>query len=155
YPTVLNARIFPLMNLIKKMRENTPIEFPPGTVVVLLPTMYTGHSDRLFSPFGLIPGAHLIASLINSVLTGNWLSVMPHGWIAILFCGGLGFMVGLALRSSGFWLCLLGITAGLIGTGLWIFIQLRMEVPWLLGSANFFLTAFFLFAERTRVAERK
>lgn len=57
-----------------------------GQTILILPAIYTGNSDWVQTPVGYIPGGYVVASLLNSVLTRNWLT---YSSIDLVLCAVL------------------------------------------------------------------
>jgi len=55
-----------------------------GDTVLFLPNLYTGGGDIKQTPLGNMPGGYLQASMINSVLTGNWIKFLPK-WVLLAY----------------------------------------------------------------------
>ena len=85
----------------------------PGDYVVILPAMYTGNTDFKQTPFGSMPGGYTLVSVVQSILTNNWLrEIYDPGFIVIIFCIS-GFLLGLTSRTRN---SILGLMALVIVT---------------------------------------
>ncbi len=121
----------------------------PGDVTVILPAMYSGNFDNVESPVGKIAGGYLIASMINSVLTGKWLNYFPGELpLTILWCA-LGCLI--AVRTRGGWFvgslglfCFSTLLTGLVG-----FSYFSWVMPWFYPLSGAFVTGFACFAVKS------
>jgi serine phosphatase RsbU (regulator of sigma subunit) len=89
---VLRGETYSLRNSIIRAEQGmsfaTAIE--PGQLIVILPAMYTGNTDMVSTPVGYIPGGHVMVSMLNSVLSGQWIRPFRGEDLAVgfaLFCG--------------------------------------------------------------------
>jgi len=141
-----------LLNIVDNGQRSTLVN--PGDVVLILPHMYTGHTDFSMTPYGQMPAGLILAATLNSVLTGNWVRTDQFGvvWIILLALGG-GI---LASRLSGlpFWLSLAGAVSGVSLIGILLFAYQNVLVDWFPTVLAFSGTAIAVFAQKSRVSER-
>jgi class 3 adenylate cyclase len=124
-------------------------------VVVLLPLMYVGNSDVKFTPIGDLPGGFLVASSINSVLTGEWLKPVAGGDALVILLALLGVVLGVNFGVAAFWVTLVGGVATGVLASLALFAYVGVIVPWLFPLAAFIGAGVTVFAEKTRIGEKK
>ncbi|MCX6109195.1 MAG: PP2C family protein-serine/threonine phosphatase [Proteobacteria bacterium] len=65
----------------------------PGDHVLVAPQFYTGNTDFSQTPVGSMPGAYVIASLINSVINRNFIT--PSDGMTPIICFALYLLTGL------------------------------------------------------------
>ena len=127
-----------------------------GDIVLIMPLHYTGNFDVRSTPIGNISGGYYHAALINSALTGNWLS--PAGGTRFVSYVGfaiLGVLLGLSLRHVFFALTLV-LSIGAIGaTSVALFSFGDQIFPWFLSGNAFGIAAIATFAHRARSEELK
>jgi len=152
----VNYSLLPLINRVRQGLELTVIE--KGDSVLLLPAMYTGNTDWRETPFGSMPGGLIVASVINSQLTGEWVTevtdpgLMMVLLMVVIFLGGALLPTVLFIYScSG--LGLLWIAAA---AGLFIFENTLIPVLWpmvTLAASTAFWVAYH--AQRTHTAQTR
>jgi class 3 adenylate cyclase/CHASE2 domain-containing sensor protein len=118
--------------LIEVMRNTTHLNnwVQEGDIVILLPAMFTGNSDMKETQIGKIPGGFILASIINSILTGNHFKSLPFATLLIPTASVLG--AALAVLLSAFAAIFGGIFVALAvaGFGIWAFCHAGIVVPW-------------------------
>src|SRR5690606_41178774 len=104
---------------------------PEDGVVVILPAMFTGHTDMVQTPFGIMPGGFIMSSLVNSTVTGDWLTVSR--WQNILPClfAFIGTFFAINLSAVPFIASLFGGMLLITFAGLGSFAYFGLVVPWL------------------------
>jgi class 3 adenylate cyclase len=132
---------FSLDRAIKRAGKNASFTevIQPGQIVLILPAMYTGSSDRVESPFGSIPGGYLMIAMVNSVLTGQWIQTIAPSVMGLWLATALGVLVGLLLEPLAFALCFILGTVGLSASGLTLFALVDIKVFWLWPALGFLL----------------
>lgn len=91
-------RLLPLIEAVAAGKEIEGIG--PDETVLILPAMYTGNTDFTETPVGPLPGGFVIASLLNSRLTGRWIAPLAGSDGPIMLGTVLG--IGAALLASGY-----------------------------------------------------
>lgn len=142
-----------LLNLLKDDERSKVIQ--KDDVVLILPSMFTGHTDFKATPFGTIPGGFIVAATINSVLTGQWLKPLTHGEALTVFGVMVGAVVGMKCGVILFWFALLFGTLSGAGLSQWLFSYQGVVVPWLFPVLGFMVSGLTVFAEKVRATERK
>lgn len=106
-----NWRIY---NLIQSQTaERTAARVMPDDFVLIIPASFTGHADFTNTPVGPMPGAFVMTSILNSRLTGSWLSEDSYTGLIEAFM--IILAAGLYLPSSAHAILLL------VGTNLILF----------------------------------
>jgi class 3 adenylate cyclase len=129
---VLERNIYSMASVIHRVREGKRLDrIQPDQLVILLPGMFTGNSDMVDTPIGRVPGSYVVLSMINSVLTGQWIRTLPSSlWDIAIFalCGWL-----LTLRFHPIITPILLILALFltVGGGLMAFALASWQLPWL------------------------
>lgn len=142
--------------LLERVKNGEP--FPKlidDAVIFLVPNLFTGNADMKSTPFGNLPGSYVMASIINSVLTGQWISVLPKGWILVFLWGLSSIFFLTVLSNFSFWSAILLSLAFTVCGGLLSFSHWNVEVPWLFSSISLLLTASTVFALNARELIRR
>jgi class 3 adenylate cyclase len=127
----------------------------PGDVVLILPHMYTGNTDFKATPYGQMPAGYVIASAINSVLTGEFLKPVFGGELLTVAAAVVGALLAMRLGALAFWATLgFGTLLGFAAAQAFFAYQ-GIVVPWLFPSLSFVGASVSVFAEKTRASERK
>lgn len=106
--SVLRGETYSLRNSIIRSEQDLSFgnAIEPGQLIVILPAMYTGNTDMVSTPVGYIPGGYVMVSMLNSVLSGQWI----HPFHGEDFAVGLAILIGAALglvASPLVWIALL------------------------------------------------
>lgn len=121
---------------------------PEGAHVLILPLAFTGNVDFKESPYGQLPGGLVLASMINSALTKQWMAELENVSIVMLvlvcFAGLLQFV-----RGAGGWLFLFGGLVFIALFGLVRFVYTSTDVPWVAGEIFFGFTGIALLSLRS------
>lgn len=123
-------------------------------IIVILPQMFTGNVDIKDSPIGRIPGSYLLVSLINSVVTGDWLKPFNHEILLIWIGSFIGFVSGLTFWTWGVSLSVFVLPLLFAFIGIFSFSYGNVVVPWLLPGISLLSTALSIFVKRLRIAEK-
>ncbi len=142
-----------LIQLAREGKASKLVE--KGDVVLILPHMYSGNTDFKMTPFGNVPGGFLIATMLNSVLTGQWLKPLSYGESVIGLAVLAGMVLALQCGTALFWVALVGSLLAGIGVSLYAFAFLGVVIPWLLPSIGFLGAGISVFAAKMRASERK
>ncbi|MCB0403937.1 MAG: adenylate/guanylate cyclase domain-containing protein, partial [Bdellovibrionales bacterium] len=134
--------------------SETGTRFPEGTVVVLIANMFTGNTDMVTSPLGIMPGGFLAAAVINSALSKQWISQAPFQWLLLLLAGIAGIWVGANLRGGRFWLTCIGGTAAIALGGMGLFCYASHLTPWFTSGLTYAAVGISRFAIRMRRVEK-
>lgn len=149
----VNKSLRGLLRKAKKGSKSSHIE--EDDVVLIIPQMFTGNTDFKLSPYGTIPGGYVIASMLNSVLTGQWLKPIDGAEVLILLFALLGAYMGMRLRATAFWLGLIGVCASSMLVALYLFSWHTIAIAWLFPLTALVGSAISVFAEKTRAGEKK
>lgn len=150
------SKTYSLISLLQKSRINQPLsEIHPGDIVVILGNMVQGSTSFKSTPSGTMPSGFVMVEAINSVLTGRWLKPIGGEPFFLLLGCLVGMFCALNLRAISFVLTLVLIEAAIIGIGILAFAFKDLLVPWAFPAVGFLFTGIILFAEKTRVAEKK
>ena len=134
YPVVAKGLKGLKLNLVKK-----------DDIVIILPLFFTGNADMGATPIGDIPRGYIIVSLINSVLTKNWLRPVNFDELFIWGATTLGAAIGLYFGPVSFWVILTSLCLFLFALAMALFSYLGIVTPWfmimlstMLGGVVFF-----------------
>ncbi len=125
-------RSFSLLEVVtaaQKSKKITPIN--EGDFVFILPAMFTGNTDWRETPFGSMPGGYYGISVLNSVLTGNWIRNIKDPGFAILL--GSLLLIFLGYKSSPTRLIALTsvLIVGVLVAALLLFVFANILISWL------------------------
>lgn len=155
-PSVIRKDLKALSGVLKNVRSGAPLkEVPDDAVIVILPAMFTGSTDFVDSPFGLIHGGFVVISLINSVLTGQWITTFAHGWALLLVSVLLGLFIAVRTIGISFGISFVAIPVGMILAGLASFSYLGIKVPWFSCATSFIVTSLSIFISKLTAQENR
>jgi class 3 adenylate cyclase len=123
--------------------------------ILILPDMFTGHTDNTMTPYGLRPGGIVIASLVNSALTGEWLKKVTHTEIYIILAALGGAFLGLSMSTFWFFFALFAIGGSMLGGDIILFSFAGLITPWLPVTFGFMASGIFAFAIKARANEQQ
>lgn len=126
-----------------------------GKIFVILAPTFTGANDFKETAFGQTPGGYVHVSLINSILTNNWLNPVPAGFLIIPLVCLLGGAIGLFFSTVVSVPAVVASTLLVAATGLGLFVYANLITPWLFSSFGLFFTGSLVVAHRARISERK
>ncbi len=151
-----------LKSLIHRSRKgknlvynNTPL-INDGDIIMVIPLYFTGNVDLQETVIGTIPGGFVPASLINSVLTKEWLTpINPYlSGFLILLGSVVGGLLGIFFGSVMFGLLSLTFMTATILLGLLSFSYYSLEVPWLFVAFSQFMSGIIVFGNRAHAREQ-
>ncbi|MDQ3230974.1 MAG: CHASE2 domain-containing protein [Pseudobdellovibrionaceae bacterium] len=98
---LLERNIYSLASVIHRVRAGQSLEksIRPDQLVVILPAMFTGNTDRVDTPLGSVPGSYVVLSMINSVLTGQWIRTVPASPWEIMLFAAIGWLLALRFHA--------------------------------------------------------
>jgi class 3 adenylate cyclase len=155
-PKMLKKHNRSLVYQLENALNGKPVEgINEGDIVLILPQMFTGNTDFKHTPFGAIPGGYVIATMLNSVATGQWLRPLAYTEVIIGAAAALGVAVAIHAGIVTFWLWLAGGLLVGFTSILYAFSFHGVVMPWLFMLTGYAGAALTLFAEKTRVGEKK
>ena len=155
-PAALYDRVIPIWSLLDKAAKGQPSSIvKKGDIVFIVPQHYTGNTDFKQTPLGSIPGGFVIAAMLNSVMTGQWLKPVAGVEAMIFVMALLGATIGINLGAAAFWVILLAIISSGFCLSIWLFSYQGIIVPWFLPLLSCMSVAITIFAEKTRLGEKK
>ncbi len=126
-------RSLSLLPVLRRARLGQAIpKVDPGDVVLILPLLYTGNHDELETPLGRMPGGFLLATMMNSILTGRWITTVGTSPLLHAAITLAGAALGSFLGALVFWPVFLATVLGLVGAGLLTFAYFGLALPWAL-----------------------
>lgn len=145
-PAKMYARAESFSSAFAAMRKGTLWDkIPEGSHVLILPLGYTGNVDFKDSPYGSQPAGFVPASVINSALGKKWISDFQYNaqllMMLVLIAGCLSFFKG-----TFSWLILFAGLASISAGGLYGFVNVSVDVPWVAGLIFFGVTGIALIA---------
>ena len=103
-----------------------------GDVVLIMFNFYTGGTSFTRSPLGNLPGGFVLATAVDSVLSGNWLEELGQEDFLIIVSALLGVFIGLRSGPILFWgISLLGATSYFVAC-IYLFAFHSVIVTWFL-----------------------
>ncbi len=144
----LRGETYSLRNSIIRAEKGLPFAnaIEPGQLIVILPAMYTGNTDMVATPVGYIPGGYVMVSMLNSVLSGQWIRPFQAEGLAV----GISVLAGAGLglvASPLIWIVLL--LAGSVSlslTFLLSFAYMGVASNWSFITLAFVVTSLMFFA---------
>ncbi len=122
-----------------------------GDTVLIITDQFTGRANFVQTPLGPLPGGYLVAAVLSSVLSGQWLE--PHGyldWLVLLAAVAGAWIGGRARPRVACWSVPL-VTLGLLIGGPLAFVYEGVISPWLVAAVAFAGTASLLCAWRVLI----
>lgn len=91
--------------VLSKLKRGEPLsEIQRGDTVIIVPLFYSGNVDISDTPVGTLPRSIITASLVNSVVSGQWLTPVEDRWFFILLASTIGVVFALVAKPLVFWL---------------------------------------------------
>lgn len=155
-PSTLLNRSRRLYNVLVDGEKGDKVAFvQKGDIVVILPAMFTGNMDFKDTPVGTYPGGFIQVSMLNSVLTGNWIRELRGEipvsiamvWLACLLPAYLPSIYFLSVLSS---VTILLTVIGLMGFTFygWVF-------PWLFPVISLLFSGLLTYASKLWETEKR
>jgi len=88
-------------------------------------------------------------------MTGQWLKPVAGAEAMIFVMALLGAAIGTNLGAAAFWVVLLAVTFSGFSLSIWLFSYQGIIVPWFLPLTSCMSVAITIFAEKTRLGEKK
>jgi class 3 adenylate cyclase len=152
----LHARTHSMRGLIALAQNGEPSGLvEKDDVVLILPQMYTGNTDFKQTALGNIPAGWIVATLLNSYLTREWLRPVSGEVFFSIVLTACGALLGMTLGAGVFWLSLLLLVGGVVSSSLFAFAYFSLVIPWLLPVMGCLGSAVSLFAAKSLATERK
>lgn len=150
-PKAYYKNTFSIRSALSRIKNHLPLqEITKDDVIVIISSLSTGNVELQKTPSGLIPGSFLVVSLINSVLTNNWLVPLNFNlsfiWIATL----LGALAASFLWQSGVIICLVVLPLIFLIAGLLSFSYSNIVFPWMLPGLSAAITGLIILGSRFR-----
>ncbi|MFK7823216.1 MAG: adenylate/guanylate cyclase domain-containing protein [Oligoflexales bacterium] len=123
---------------LKKIKE--------GDIVIILPLFFTGNTDMGNTPIGRIPRGFIITSLVNSIMTKEWLIPLNIAKPLIPLGSLLGAMCGMLLSPVWFWVVMLSLLSGFFFGSIALFCFFGIIVPWLTYILSFLVGGIVFFS---------
>lgn len=149
-------RTLSLVNVMKKARSGEALdEIKSNQIVIILTGMYQGTTAVKSTPAGSMPGGFILVEVMNSILGHNWLQNVGHELLFMAAFCLLGLILAQMCGPRKFWSILVAIELALPALGFASFIFYGILLPWAFPAIAFFLSAVVLFAEKSRLTEKK
>ena len=104
-----------------------------GDIVYIMPQFYTGGTEFKNTPVGPIPLDAINMSILNSILTKEWLRpitfLQNHWWYNV--AAAVGFILPMAISVTGAMIVSLLISLMIVGSGIAAFVYGSIELPWI------------------------
>ena len=145
-----------LLSIVSLSQAKKPVEsVNSGDIVIILPAMYPGNKDFVDTPRGREAGGYIIASMVNSVVSGNWLRPIGGGTIFLALTCAIGAWLAMTGTPMVVALLLFSGTFLLISAGSLGFSYMGIVSPWLFPTLGFAASGILTFYERARSNELK
>ena len=154
-PARLYPRVRRLLEVLRQPESAMASAIEPDDVVLILPHWYTGNTDFADTPFGGAPAGMVIAGMLNSVITGEWLRPLAGGAVLILIGAIAGAAAAMRLPARWFWVWLVIGMGGVPTLAICGFVYSGLVAEWLLPTVTFGAVGLSVFAEKTRVGDLK
>lgn len=129
--------------LIKRAQKGIPeTSIDKDDVVLIFGKFTTGNTDfHEGGPFGEVPGGYLVASLVDSVLSGVWLKrpKIENNMIGIMCLAGI--VIGYFAGPIMFWLVATAIVITYFLVAMYLFSYQNIIVSWILPITGFTISA--------------
>lgn len=148
-------RTYSFRSLLEPVDKNRPIKLiNAGDTVLLLPLMFTGNSDFYDTPAGVMPGGFILLSVINSALSGKWISTAQYEMLYIFAAAVIAALCASLLNLAvGFVLAIVVVPLALGSIGVGLFSYHGFLFPWLYPSSASILTGLYVFYRRSKQEE--
>lgn len=124
-------------------------------VVVVMPLMYTGNTDFNNTALGQMPASFIHVAMINSVLTGDWLTPVNAAPILILLGAIIGALFAVKFETLGTWVSFtLALMISFVVVQ-YLFSFYGFSIPWLFPSLSMFLACLSLSVRKNWITEGK
>lgn len=140
----------PAIELAKQGKEIPVIK--PGDYVVILPAMYTGNTDFRETPYGPMAGGFHIVAILQSILSGEWLTEWEDPGVFVIAAGLLAFLICFPLKTGHALGALSSLGALLIILSSMLFIQFGTAWSFVLPFAGTMIGGISAVTLRSRVA---
>lgn len=130
-------RTFSMAWIFKRLESGRSLSavVQPNDVVLVTVGSVTGNSgDRQDTPLGRMRSSQLLAAEVNSVITSQWIHSVNRLDGTVFVAVELALALGLMVNSLSFSLSLLGVLLLWVGTGLYAFSYLSLDLPWLVSA---------------------
>ena len=115
---------YSFLAVIELAKQNKDISIiKPGDFVVILPAMYTGNTDFRETPFGSMAGGFHAVAILQSILSGDWLTEREDPGFYIFLLGCAAFFLCFTRRTGRAIGSLVGMMILVIGLSTLVFIQ--------------------------------
>lgn len=154
-PDVLYGATKPFYALLDKTYSKFISDYvKEGDHILILPAGYTGNADFKDSPVGRIYGGFYIASILNTVLTKQFIEEPISG--LLLSCLFVGMCLGLFFTPQLYgWIALVALNGLIIFAGLLLFSFLSIDIAWIQTSITCLFTGSLLLAGKSKTERAK
>ena len=155
-PEEFYAEARTIRGVVERALNNEPLtSIAAGDTVLILPEMFTGSTDFVESPWGNVPGGILVASVVSSVLQGNWLREVPAEDLISILAGVVGTAIGMTAGVGWFIAAIILVPLVTISGSLGAFTYEGLLVPWFWMVIVFTASALSTFFVLARQRERR
>jgi serine phosphatase RsbU (regulator of sigma subunit) len=102
-----------------------------GDYVLILPGFFTGSTDFVETPLGIMPGGYIIAAVLNSRLRNDWLTEPKLTFFLTVSLAVLGIALSLILGGASFWIGLSATSILFVALSIAVFCLSGVVVDWL------------------------
>lgn len=126
----------------------------PGDYIFIVPEFFTGATDFKNSPFGRVFGGLVVASLMNSTLTGEWIAELDSPFYLLAFYMLTGVVVSSVIPLYG-WFFLIGANAAVFYLGVYSFSYHNLAIPWFFAVLGSFLLGVLVMVVKSKQEKSK
>jgi len=153
-PEAYRKRQHSASSILSAIVENRKIDWiESGDIVFIAPLMWTGHTDKGWTPFGNQHGSLHLLSILNSALTGKWINEPMSGIIAIAILALAAYSILFFVPFSYSGISLIVLLFSWIFLGLLIFSFFSISVPIFYPLSIVGFSAAILYARKIQIEE--
>lgn len=154
-PEVIKEHSKGLMGFVLSSMQGSTFSYLKDNVVVILNDMLIGTTAMSETPFGAMPTAYSLVSIVNSVMNKSWLTKVGYQEIAIVFGACIGVLLGFLGYMPLFWLGLFGVFVGMTGVSVILFSYYKIYFSFALPFLCFLGTEASVFAYYAEMKEKR
>lgn len=128
--------------LNRSMKRGSEFDFiQEGDYVLILPYMFTGKTDMIWTAYGSLPGGLVLASVANSALTGQYIKPTSNLTVLVILFTSLAFVFSLYLSTKTSLSLLIATPIVFVLFSLLMFSYFNLSIPWLLPIVGYLCVA--------------
>ena len=156
-PSSFAKNFYSLKSALERIKNGS--SFAPvineGQTILILPGAFTGSSDWVETPLGYLPGGYVVASMLNSVLTEQWLVNSNLDWLWCICCVIAATLLPWSLSPAAWMVTAVTIGISIAVLNISAFIWTGLVTTWPLMVLAYTITAASLFVFHRHNRERQ